>query len=332
VPTAVTDLAGHQQGNGAQLVFTMPGHTTTGDRLAQPPSAEIFRGSLKPDGKPDEKSFRLVYTIPGALLHDYAAEGKIRFTEPIAADELRSHPATVVAYRVRTRLSAKKDSADSNTVTATLYPVPEKLPAPDAKVSQNSIDLAWPAAVATNSDSVIAYHVYRGELDAGSDLAQPKWKTPLTLLAEPQLNSYSDTLFEFDKTYVYYVRSVITARGNSIESDDSAPTQVTPRDTFPPAAPQNLVATVLPGENNSHVVDLSWSINTESDFAGYRIYRSSQQGDRGQLLQKDLLLSPSFRDTTTQPGQQYWYTVTAVDRAGNESAASDQIPADVNQP
>src|SRR5215468_12752201 len=72
IPAAITDLTAHQQGNGVQLVFTLPGRTTAGERLAEAPATEIFRGILKPEGKPDNKSFRLVYTIPGALADTYA--------------------------------------------------------------------------------------------------------------------------------------------------------------------------------------------------------------------------------------------------------------------
>jgi len=92
IPAAITDLTAHQQGNGVRLVFTLPGRTTAGERLAEPPATEIFRATLKPDGKPDNKSFRLVYTIPGALADTYAAQGKIQFTDPITAEELRAHP------------------------------------------------------------------------------------------------------------------------------------------------------------------------------------------------------------------------------------------------
>jgi hypothetical protein len=62
------------------------------------------------------------------------------------------------------------------------------------------------------------------------------------------------------------------------------------------------VAAVLPGENDSRIVDLSWSINVENDLAGYRVYRSEKQGERGQLLQTELLASPAFRDSSCKPG------------------------------
>jgi len=342
IPSAVNDLAAHQQGNGVQLVFTLPGHTVGGDRLAEPPAIEIFRGSLKSNGSPDNKSFKLVYTIPGALADSYAAQGKIQFTDPLPPEDLRANSDVMYAYRVRTRASKKKDSADSNTVSAKLYPVPERIGSLEARVTQNAIELSWPVprfpATANSAEPLSGYHVYRGELDASSpvpassDLSQAKWKSPPILLAPSQSNSYQDTLFDFGKTYVYQVRSLVIAGGNPIESDDSVPALVTPRDTFPPVAPQNLVVAEIPAENGAISEDLSWSINLENDLAGYRIYRSEQQGERGHSLRMELLLSPAYRDVSVQPGHRYWYVVTAVDRAGNESGPSDPVLVDLTKP
>jgi hypothetical protein len=342
VPVAITDLAARQQGNGVQLIFTLPGRSVSGERLSEPPAMEIFRGSLKPNDAPDNKSFKLVYTIPGALADVYATNGKIQFTDPLPAEELRAHPGSVYAYRVRTRASKKKDSADSNTVSARVYPVAEKIVSLDAQVTQSSIELSWPTPtlnIATGTTETLAgYHIYRGELDASApspssnDLSQAKWKSLPALLAPVQNNSYQDTLFDFGKTYVYQVRTLVIADGNPIESDDSTPAIVTPADTFPPAAPQNVVAAEIPGADNATTIDLSWSINLETDLAGYRVYRSEKQGDRGQPLQLELLLAPAYGDNSVQPGHRYWYTVTALDRAGNESAPSDSVLADLTKP
>jgi fibronectin type 3 domain-containing protein len=90
---------------------------------------------------------------------------------------------------------------------------------------------------------------------------------------------------------------------------------------------------LLPGSApGAALVDLSWSINLETDLAGYRVYRSEQEGTRGQLLAPDLLPTPAVRDTSVEPGHRYWYTVTAVDRTGNESAPSAAVVVDVTQP
>jgi fibronectin type 3 domain-containing protein len=181
--------------------------------------------------------------------------------------------------------------------------------------------------------------VYRGEIDPASstaganDISQAKWKSPLGLLGAAQTNSYRDAAFDFGKTYLYSVRTAIPVDGTSVESSDSVPAVVTPRDIFPPAVPQGLVAAVIVGSpTNAPEVELSWSINVEADLAGYRVYRSEQQDTPGQLVTTDLLLSPVYRDTSVQPGHTYWYSVTAVDRSGNESAPSARVAAEVAQP
>ena len=160
-----------------------------------------------------------------------------------------------------------------------------------------------------------------------------KPESPATLLASTETNNYRDASVVFDHTYVYVVRSVIQVEGNTLESSDSQPLTITPHDTFPPAAPGGLVAALLPGSSPGAVlVDLSWSINLETDLAGYRVYRSEQEGTGGRLLTPELLPTPAVRDTSVEPGHRYWYTVTAVDRAGNESAPGAPVVADVEPP
>lgn len=343
VPVAVTDLSAQQAGDAVQLTFTLPGKTITGDKLAEPPAVEIHRGTLKPDGTPDSNSFRVVYTIPGSLMDNYAVEGHVRFADSVPPEETRAHPGATLAYRVRTRASRKRASADSNTVTVRVYPVPERIASVQSRTTESAIELSWSAPVRTSGGdplpAVSGYHIYRGELDpsstdaASKDLTQAKWISLLTLLASSPTTSYRDTFFDFGKTYLYAIRSVVLAGGNELESSDSAPVIVTPRDVFPPAAPQGLVAAVLPGAApGSLEVDLSWSINLETDLAGYRVYRSEEPGTRGQLLTPDLLPTPSYRDTSVLPGHRYWYSVTAVDRAGNESEPSAPADTGVTQP
>src|SRR5580658_10742368 len=295
VPVAVTDLAARQAGDGVQLIFTLPTKTMTGDRLASPPAVEIVRGTPKPDGSPDAKSLRVVYTIPGSLVENYVAEGHVRFIDPVAPAETRAHPGGTLVYVVRTRASKKRASGDSNAVSVRVYPVPEPIAKLEARVTEPAIELSWTAPTHTFGGDPLSgfsgYRIYRGELDpasaepAATDFSKAKWKSPLALLAPSDENSYRDTLFDFGKTYAYIVRGVVLVEGSAIESGDSVPLIVAPRDTFPPAAPQNLIAAVLSGATpGSVLVDLSWSINLETDLAGYRVYRSEQQDTRGVVI------------------------------------------------
>src|SRR5881394_3957971 len=124
VPAAIKDLAARQAGDGVLLSFTLPLSSISGEKLPAPPAVEILRGSVKSDGLADSKSFRVVYTIPGALLDSYRAEGRVRFTDPLSPEETKSHPGAAAAYIVRTRASPKRASADSNAVTLRLFPAP----------------------------------------------------------------------------------------------------------------------------------------------------------------------------------------------------------------
>lgn len=342
VPVAVSDLAAQQAGDGVELVFSLPPKTVSGEKLTAPPAVEISRGTLKANGAPDSKSFRVVYTIPGALVANYVAGGHVRFTDPISPAETKEHPGLAYAYLVRTRLSKKRASAVSNIVTARVFPVPQSISSVQFQATETAVKLSWSAPTQTSAGnplaSITGYHVYRGEIDphappTGKDLSAFHWISPLVLIGPSTTNSYSDTQFEFGKTYVYVVRSVVSVNGNAIESDNSEPVTVTPLDTFPPAAPQDVVAAVLPGaSSSSFIVDLSWSINLETDLAGYRVYRSEQEGARGELVTPDLLPTPAFRDSQAVAGHHYWYTVTALDRAGNESPPGNAIAVDIPQP
>jgi len=343
VPAVIADLSAHQAGDGVQLSFTVPSKSVSGERLASSPAVEILRGRLKPDGSPDLGSFRVVDTIPGALIDNYRSGDHVYFTDPIAPQETQARPGAAVAYLVRTRMSEKRASAGSNVVFVRVFSVPERIASVEARVTESAIELRWAVPARTSAGDPLSapmeYRIYRAEVHpaAASPSAevpsQGKRETPSLPLASSEANSYSDTTFSFDRTYVYTVRSVIQVENKELESSDSEAVTVTPRDIFPPAAPQVLVAALLPGAApGTFVAELSWSINLETDLAGYRVYRSEQETLRGQLLTADLLLTPADRDTSVEPGHRYWYTVTAVDRAGNESAASAAVAIDVPRP
>lgn len=343
IPAAITDLSAQQSGEGVALVFTPPRDTTSGQRLVEPPAVEILRASAQPDGSADEKSFRLVYTIPGALVESYEQDGRVHFDDHVPPEEIRAHPGRAFQYRIRTRASKKRASADSNTATVHVFPVPERIPRVEARVTEPAVELEWSEPSRTSlgdpAPPISGYRVYRGELDpanaeaAEKDYSKANWKKPLALLAPSTTSRFRDTQFEFGTTYVYVVRSVVVSEGAPVESSDSIPAIITPRDTFPPAPPQGLVAVFLTsGEPPSPRVELSWSMNVETDLAGYHVYRSEREDQRGLVVTPELLPAPAYRDMSVEVGRHYWYSVTAVDRAGNESASSAAVSVEVTQP
>ncbi len=345
LPVTITDLSAQQAGDAVMLNFTMPTKSVVGDKLPEVPTMEILRGSLSADGTPDAKTFHVVDTVPGAMIKSYLEKGRVHFVDPVAPAEIRSLAGTTVIYRVRARVSDKKTSAPSNDASLKLFVVAAAIENLRANLTEHGTELAWAPPEQTSGGETIAaieqYHVYRGELDPSSseaaarDMGHAVWKSPLVQIATTKIPEYRDSAFDYGKTYVYRVRSSLAGGGASaaLESNDSNSVVLTPLDTFPPAAPQGVVAAVLPGaETGQAVVDLSWSISVEADLAGYRVYRSEKQGERGKLLTAEVLLTPAYRDNSVTVGQHYWYGVSAVDRAGNESALSEPVSVDVSQP
>jgi hypothetical protein len=80
---------------------------------------------------------------------------------------------------------------------------------------------------------------------------------------------------------------------------------------------------------SQHRVTLSWKAST-SAVVGYNVYR------RSSLDTIKLNLVPvaetTYTDRTVQPGQTYFYVTKAVNVKGAESAASNEIRADIPSP
>src|SRR5713226_6118229 len=178
VPVAVKDLEARQAGDGVELSFTLPSNSVSGEKLAGPPAVEILRGAVRPDGSADAKSFRVVYTIPGALVESYRADGQVRFTDPIAPEETKAHPGGAVAYVVRTRATQKRASADSNVVSLRVFPVPAPIASVEARVTESAVELTWPvpvrSAAGEPAPAITGYRVYRSEIHPSAPSLSPE--------------------------------------------------------------------------------------------------------------------------------------------------------------
>ncbi|HXT19164.1 MAG TPA: hypothetical protein VN923_00285, partial [Thermoanaerobaculia bacterium] len=73
-------------------------------------------------------------------------------------------------------------------------------------------------------------------------------------------------------------------------------------------------------------IDLSWSPSGEADLAVYRIYRAAGEA-APQRLAEVPAGTTEYRDASPGRGSPHVYTVTAVDRAGNESPPSASAEA-----
>lgn len=179
-----------------------------------------------------------------------------------------------------------------------------------------SVTLTW-EPVTTRSDGSVhqgftGYLVYRGtETGKYDDL--PLNKDPVT--GSP----YEDAAVVNGKQYYYRVRAVDSPVRPWQESPDSAEAPAAPRDMTPPAPPTAI--TVVPGVGR---VFLTWNENQEKDLAGYHVYRSLKAGGEQERLTDKPLNRITFSDETVKQGATYYYSITAVDKSGNESAGSKE--------
>lgn len=84
------------------------------------------------------------------------------------------------------------------------------------------------------------------------------------------------------------------------------------------------------GEDGSHghFAVLNWKPSTSS-VVGYNVYRSEDPHGPFKKLNAKPIRETTYKDSAVQPGHAYSYTVTAVDRQGQESGFSNQVRASV---
>lgn len=93
-------------------------------------------------------------------------------------------------------------------------------------------------------------------------------------------------------------------------------------DTTAPTAPTALSATAGNG-----VVDLDWADHADPGLIGYFVYRATTAGGPYTRVQGSMATASAYADGGVQNGTTYYYVVTAVDVAGNESSNSAEVSA-----
>lgn len=155
------------------------------------------------------------------------------------------------------------------------------------------------------------YRVFRSILDDPMPVFE--------MAGESDTAEFVDTLTVFGARYAYVVMGI---SGDSQESPRSEPVEIETVDKFAPAIPTGLSAS-----SQGNAVDLSWTPSTEDDLGGYNLFRAVDDGPFA-LYQRNLSL-PAYHDTSVESGKRYRYSVSAIDKSGNESERAEEKSATV---
>jgi hypothetical protein len=305
VPTAPSDVAAVQRGAKLIAHFTVPGVTTEGYRIKGGLQLDLRAGPSPDVWKESEWAAKAERVAPARITKLPPARPDAT-AQQLAEYEFSSTAWTGKTIVVAARVIGSNQKASNWSALSTL-PVVAPLAKPEQLVATplaNGIRLTWRGAGGH-------FRVLR-RAEGGDGFAE---------LATTTAPEYLDASAEFGKTYTYQVLAfAAVAPQKEAQSDLSEETTKLYKDEFPPAAPAGLVATPSPAS-----VELSWESNTEPDLAGYRVYRSTAGGAFEKIA--DVNEIPTYSDHAVERGKTYRYTLTAVDKSGNESGRSATVEA-----
>ena len=335
LPKQVRNLEATRSGNDVKLAWDTPKETTDRLKLTGPVKFRICRKQ----GKSGCSNIATTSGTPGRPAN---------YTDHLTA-ALASGPLRSASYEVYGLNQHGRSAGPSNAATALLGAAPPAVVGLTAGVTERGVVLRWQPAPSLPAGAEI--HLHRTlVLPAGAG-RQSSSRSPV---AEPEEQTLGVSLdaagrdpgvaldagVQFDRTYRYtavrVVKLTVDKQSLQAASSSSKAVEITTRDTFPPKAPQGLAAVPVSAAINGGQpeVDLSWSPNTETDLAQYRVYRreigrleATKTPPQRIAPEKDSepLIAPAFRDLHVQAGHTYAYSVRAVDTAGNRSAPSAEV-------
>jgi hypothetical protein len=353
-PKPPSDLGAQRKGDRVLLTWTVPSVTTDRQRVRRPGPTWICRGLdpiLSQCGTPVGETSPL----PNIVATKDAAGKKVSgsYTDVLPAQLEVSTPTGFVTYAVKALNRNRRGAGLSNQVRVPTAPT---LPPPEgfrAEVTKEGMELRWTQpSLPVKPVGRVTYRLrfYRraegsqasislgeqdyatGARDLAEAVAEGQKSGEALLSGEEQPRSAStgrflDQSIEWEKTYYYHatVVTVVTESGKlsaQVEGDDTPEVKVLAHDIFPPTVPSGLQA-VFSGPGQQAFIDLIWAPVTDADLAGYIVYRH-QRGSKPEKLNSDLVKAPAYRDLKVVKGGTYFYSVSAVDVRGNESARSEE--------
>jgi fibronectin type 3 domain-containing protein len=325
IPQRTELLSGAQRGNQVILSWPAPRRNASDGSVQSIRRVDVYRVAERPNSPLPltEEEFAARATLIGSVTYEEIkkAGDNLTYTDTL---ELGGEPARL-RYAVRYVNSAGQRAAFSNFFLmepAAKVAEPPTIIKTGNEYSETANTITWEAPRKNTDGStpvnLLGYNVYR------TGASQPQ-TNPNPLNAQPlTATQYQDRNFKFGDKYVYVVRSVsLGTGGKPVESLNSNSIQLTPIDTYAPAAPEKPSIGASPGK-----LSIFWVANSEPDLAGYYLYRSTDPNlakDEWTRLTPNLYTKTTFADENVEAGKTYYYYVVAVDNAGNNSPLSEVV-------
>jgi hypothetical protein len=313
----VTDLRASRKGDNVYLTWTMPTHTTERQNLRHGGVVAVCRAI----GREVKDCATPVARIPFQPPSRNATPQLRNYTDQLPPS-LQAPPTSQLDYAISVLNRYGRSAGLSNQIEVPSAPA---LPAASgfrAQLNGDGVHLSWEPVSAPDIPGLrFLYRIYRRNSATNQDTIAGE--LPVAGQPSPGL---IDNSFEWEKTYEYRATVVTIVNPankmeQQLEGEDTTPVRVVMHDVFPPAAPTGLQA-VFSGPGQKPFIDLVWTPNTETDLAGYNVYRHEADKEEWSKLNSDLIKSPAYRDSAIEPGHRYSYSVSAVDIRGNESPHS----------
>jgi hypothetical protein len=326
LPKPPSDLRAVRKGNKVMLSWTIPTLTTDRQTARSFGETDICRGlqpTLTKCGTPAGHAAPLP-TAGKSSGHKLAGT----YTDTLSPELQENHATDFVTYAIEVLNADGQGAGLSNQVHVSIVAT---LPPPSdfaARVTSKGIVLTWTSeAPAPTPQSRYVYRVYRRQEGSQQEVLAGQ------AAGDGAKNfSITDSSFEWEKTYEYRAEAVTVISQPDkteiqVDGDDTADVKVFADDVFPPAVPSGLQA-AFSGPGQDLFIDLIWAPDTDADLKGYNVYRH-EEGTAPVKMNTELVNSPAYRDTAVAPGKRYFYSVSAVDLRGNESARSEETSESV---
>ena len=190
-------------------------------------------------------------------------------------------------------------------------------------LDSNRVELNWSAVQDTGS-GLKNYYIYKSE----SEITTANFKT-YQVAQTNTLTNYVDTTVTNGKTYYYRVTSIDNS-GNESDLSNQTSATINTADITKPSKTTDLTLNAT-----ADYFELNWSDSTDaSGIDYYKVYKSESEINSDNYANAFLTKATTsyYKDNAVAVGKTYYYRVTAVDKAANESELSNIVSGKIPAP